>query len=176
MGSIYKSQQGSLSSTRAQMGFNLRNSWLGWLHWARWAGVGWGRWLHWAVWHWLGWLNWAVWHRGAAGDPGGAGDGDSGGVDSWDGEGGSLGDDVGAGLVGEGGWLWAVGGEHSLVGLDSGWVDWCSRGGVARAMSVTHSSHSYGASFAETYTGAAGVVELMYTGGCSMDELLLAVG
>lgn len=97
-------------------------------------------------------------------------------MNSWDGKGGSLGDDVGAGLVGEGGWLWAVGGEDSLVGLDSGWVDWGSRGWVARAMSVTHSSHSYGTPFAKTYTGAAGVVELMYTGGCSMDELLLAVG
>lgn len=77
---------------------------LWWGHWSRWCwvGVSWrsrvGLWLLWAgrrAWGWLG-------------------------VDSWDGQGGGSGDDVGLALVDEGGWLRAVSGVHSRPG--GGWV------------------------------------------------------
>lgn len=101
--------------------------WLGWgrASWGNWGGavvanwvLWWGDWSRWSwvgvdrrswVGLWLLWAGWRAWDWSWVG-----------GVDSWDGQGGGLGDNVGLALVGEGGWLRAVGGVHSRPG--GGWV------------------------------------------------------
>lgn len=105
-----------------------------WVLWCLWGD--WGGWLLWRV-DWGSWLLWRV-HWGALARVDNSGvlvHWDLGGVGSWDGQGGGRGDHVGLALVGEGGWLRAVGGVHGLVGGDSGWaVDWGRRSWVPEAM------------------------------------------